>query len=97
MFKRIKRSLTAATVVLAASAPSVAYARFNLDPPGPSVPGGQAPTAIVPSAQRTDASSPQRFQWDDAGIGAAGVLVLVGVGSGAVVARRRRMHHPLAS
>ena len=97
MFERIKRSLTAATVVLAASAPSVAYARFNLDPPGPSVTGGQAQRAFVTSAQRTDASSPRRFQWDDAGIGAAGVFVLVGVGSCAVVARRRRIHHPLAS
>jgi hypothetical protein len=30
------------------------------------------------------------FQWDDAGLGAAGMLVLVGVGSGTVVAVRRR-------
>jgi hypothetical protein len=37
------------------------------------------------------------FQWGDAGIGAAGVLALVGVGSGAAFVIRRRVHQPLAS
>ncbi len=32
----------------------------------------------------------QGFQWGDAGLGAAGMLVLLGAGSGAVVAVRRR-------
>ena len=97
MFKAIKRILTAATVVLAATGPSVAYARFNIDPPRPSVSTGQARSAIVPSVARTAAASSHGFEWDDAGIGAAGVLALLSVGSGAVVARRRRMHHPLTS
>ena len=33
----------------------------------------------------------------DAGIGAAGALMLVSVGSGTVLVRRRRMHQPLPS
>jgi hypothetical protein len=97
MFKLIKRFLTAATVVLAASAPSVAYARILLDPPGPPATASQVQGATVPSIQRTAASAPQGFHWDDAGIGAAGVLVLVSVGSAAIIARRRRTHQPLTS
>lgn len=95
MYRSTKRILTAATVVLAASAPSTAYASPAQDP-GPSTSSGQAQSAIVPSVQRTTASSPQGFQWDDAGIGAAGVLVLLGLGSGATIARRHRVHTPLA-
>jgi hypothetical protein len=95
MFRQFKRVVTAAAVVMAASAPPVAYARYDVELPGPSGSTGQAQSPIVSSASRTSASSGQSFGWDDAGVGAAGVLVLVGVGSGVVVARRRRMHHPL--
>jgi hypothetical protein len=97
MFQHIKRILTVATVLLAVSAPSAAYARFVQDPPAPSAMSSQVQSAIVPFGQRATTSSRQGFQWDDAGIGAAGVLVLAGVGSGAVVTRRRRVHNPLAS
>jgi hypothetical protein len=96
MFKFFKRVLTAAAVVVAASAPSVAYAKFDLEL-GPSGSTGQAPSPIVSSAPRTAASSGHGFQWDDAAVGAAGVLVLVGVGAGGFVARRRRTHHLLTS
>jgi hypothetical protein len=97
MFQPIKRILTAATVMLAVSAPSAAYARFVQDPPVPPAVSGQVQSAIVAFGQHATASSPEGFQWDDAGIGAAGMLVLAGVGSGAVVARRRRVHNPLAN
>jgi hypothetical protein len=102
MFKLTKRIVIVATVLLAASAPSVAFAR--LAPPDPSVSapahavnGPQVQNATPPSAGNASASSPRGFQWDDAGIGAAGAVALLCVASGVIVARRRRTHHPLTS
>ena len=99
MLKLTKRIATAATVVLAASAPSAAYARFNLDPPAtaPAASSQTVHNAAPPSAPKASASSSQDFHWDDAGIGAAGVLILVSVGSGTMLIRRRRTQHPLTS
>jgi hypothetical protein len=37
------------------------------------------------------------FQWGDAGIGAAGVLALLGIGAGEAFVIRRRARHPLTS
>lgn len=82
-----KRALTGA-VILAAAAPSAAAARPLFDPPGSSYSGGVP--AVETSAPLPVAQSGQGFRWDDAGLGAAGMLVLVGVGSGAAVAVRRR-------
>jgi hypothetical protein len=48
-------------------------------------------------AARHGISSSNSFQWGDAGVGAAVVLVLISVGSRAAVVIRRRVHHPLAS
>jgi hypothetical protein len=99
MLKLTKRIATAAIAVLAASAPSAAYARLNLDPPAtaPAVSSQTIQNAAPPSAEKTAASSSQGFQWDDAGVGAAGVLMLVSVGSGTMLIRRRRTQHPLTS
>ena len=85
MLKVIKRLLAAAVVIAAASAPSVAYARLNLNPP-------VAP-AVTHSAARPEASSTQGFRWDDAGIGAAGIVVLIGMGAGAAAVIARRHAH----
>jgi hypothetical protein len=96
MFKHIKRIVTATTVVVAAGAPSAAYARINLDPPTAPVVNSQTiQNAAPPPAAKASAPSSHGFQWDDAGIGAAGALALVSVGSGTMLARRRRTHHPL--
>jgi hypothetical protein len=99
MFKLTKRILTVATVVLAVSVPSVAYARPMFDPPGatPAVNSQTVQNAPLRTAGNGSASSPQGFQWDDAGIGAAGILALLSVGSVVIIARRRRTHHPLTS
>jgi hypothetical protein len=94
MFKHIRQILTAAVLALATIAPTSAYARFNLDPPAAS--GASVPVQ-APSVARTTVSSPQGFQWGDAGIGAAGVLALVSVGSGVIVVRRHRGHQPITS
>lgn len=92
MLKATKRTLAAAAVIAAASAPSTAYARFNLDPE-PSAAHPQAPHIITPAHAEADASSPGRFQWGDAGLGAAGTLALLGVGAGSTVVLARRRGH----
>jgi hypothetical protein len=96
MFKSIKRLLITATLILAVSAPSAAYAMVQAAPGGSST-SGQAQPSIISSAPRATVSSSQGFQWGDAGIGAAGVLGLVGVGSGAALVIRRRVRQPVAS
>ena len=82
-----RRALTTA-VIVAAVAPSAAAARPLFDPPGLSDP--VAAPAVQTTSPPPVAQSEQGFAWDDAGLGAAGMLVLVGVGSGAAIAVRRR-------
>jgi hypothetical protein len=80
----IKRSLAAAVVIAAASFPATAQARVSVYPPA----GSGPPLTGAPSVSPTTSSS---FQWGDAGIGAAGATVLLGVGAlGAGMTRRRR-------
>jgi hypothetical protein len=44
------------------------------------------------SSSATAVSPPEAFQWGDAGIGAAGMLLLVAAGGGVAVATRRQRH-----
>jgi hypothetical protein len=108
-----KGSLTTGLVILAAGLPTAAQARPDLNPePGASAvaaalaaaPNGPAVTqtpgqAGAGSSNRTPVDTAQPgFQWGDAGIGAGGVLVVLGAGAGAAgVARRRRGHRPVTS
>jgi hypothetical protein len=103
MLKATTRTLIAATLIAAASTPSSAYARFNLDPEPLAA---HHPAALVtparparPARSVAEASSATRgFEWGDAGLGAAGTLVLLGTGAGsAVVIGRRRGHRTAVS
>jgi hypothetical protein len=96
MLKLTKRLLPAAVVIAAAIAPPAASARFNLDPPGAPAATQPARPAVTPSAARAEASSTQGFRWDDAGIGAAGIVVLIGTGAGAatLIGRRHQQQTP---
>jgi hypothetical protein len=106
MFKSTKRLLIAATAIVAMSAPTTAYA-FIPDPGGGSSLSGQAQSSItqLPTAAQLRQLDPLQarahsqggFAWSDVGIGAAGVLALVGIGGAATLVIRRRVHHPLAS
>lgn len=151
MFKLTKRTIAAAVVIATASAPSTAFARFDLNPPpaqpnspvsstpcsevcsaggygtssvpnatqtqrsqvlryqqaitkslGPT-PGGldgraiRANSASVLSVHPTAASSQQGFQWGDAGIGAAGMFLLVSAGAATAVVGHRRHHRATTS
>lgn len=96
MFKSIKRLLIAATVIVAASLPSVAFG-YVRSASGGALTSGRAQPSVLLSVPRATASSPQGFQWDDAGIGALGMLALASVGSAVAVVVRRRAHQPIAS
>jgi hypothetical protein len=89
MLKMTKRLLAGAVVIAATSAPSAASARLNLDPPVAPAATQHARPAVTPSAPRAEAASSQGFRWDDAGIGAAGIVVLIGTGAAAAVVARR--------
>ncbi len=97
MFTVTKRTLTAVAVIAAASAPSTAYARFELSPTPSPAWSEPAQTAATQSAPRPEASPSQGFQWDDAGIGAAGMLGLLGAaGASAALSHRRRDRTPVS-
>lgn len=112
-----KRTLSAAVVMTALSAPATASAMIDGNPIGQPASGGQRaqlqayspaiaqykravakssgsvasqPARVVSASAVRQPSSQAGFEWADAGIGAAGALVLVGVSSGAAHARRRR-------
>jgi hypothetical protein len=76
-------AITLAAVV-AAGFPAAAAAKFDLNPTPPPAP---APVSAPPAVAQ---SSSPTFQWDDAGIGAAGVLAVFGVAGGSVVVLRQR-------
>jgi hypothetical protein len=93
----IKRSLAAAAVLATVGFPSAAQALRINGGGGSSGPVPVAPPAPprVASAQPVTASG-SSFQWGDAGIGAAGTIVLVAAGAGTVgVMRRRRLERPV--
>ncbi len=53
------------------------------------------PQVLTPSSSTTTSSADSGFQWDDAGIGAGGALVVVLAGfGGALAIRRRHMADP---
>jgi hypothetical protein len=93
MLTLTKRTLAAAAMIAAASAPATASARYNLNP---------EPSAVTHPVQTLPPARPARpapeansasggFEWGDAGLGAAGTLVLLatGAGSAAMITRRR--------
>jgi hypothetical protein len=91
MFKHTTRKLISGTVLAIVAMPSVAHARFDMNPPRQAPAQYQAASTTAPVTAVTTSSS--GFQWADAGIGAAGMLVLLGAGGTASVARRRRLQN----
>lgn len=96
MFNAIKRLVGLAAVITVMSAPSVAYARLELNPTPPAS-SGAAPSTNQPSAARPSASASQGFRWGDAGIGAVGMLALVGAAGATSLVARRHAHGGPAS
>jgi hypothetical protein len=88
MLKSIKRLLVAATAIVVLSAPCAAFAVEA--PGGGGLAGGPARVALTAPVSRATASSSQGFQWGDAAVGAAGIVVLLSVGVGAASVLRHR-------
>ncbi len=90
MFKSFKHVVLAATILALAILPSVASAR--VDPPGRSYSDAPAAVgALMPgAAHQAVQASVSGFSWHDAGFGAAGMLVVLGLASGTVLTVRRR-------
>jgi hypothetical protein len=88
MFRRMKNLVAALLVVSAISATTAAAQPIDYAPAGTHVAasGAQAPRLVTVS--RVDPSS-GGFDWGDAGIGAAAMLTLMGLGTGALVLSRR--------
>lgn len=92
----IRRALPALAVTLA-TFPAAASARVASDAPltVAAAQQGQVPGG---AAGRLQAAAPDGFRWEDAGLGAGAVLVLLGAGSTAAhVGRRRRTSHAHAA
>jgi hypothetical protein len=88
----IRRTLAGCVAIAVAGLPSTAQAMINGGRGGPTP---TASPAIVSgqSIQQTGAGAQSGFQWGDAGIGAAGTVVLLGAAAaGSGLARRRRAH-----
>jgi hypothetical protein len=84
MFNLMRRSLAVGLVVATAGFPTAAQAMYRQGPgPSSSTPGS---VSSRPSGQQPSSG----FQWGDAGIGAAGAVVLLGAGALGTGAMRRR-------
>ena len=92
----IRHTLATGIVTTVAVFPAAAQARFDLNPS----PGTPAPVQTVssPAAPQPTLGDQSGFDWGDAGIGAAGTVVLLGAGAaGTVVVRRRRAQRAAVS
>jgi hypothetical protein len=88
----IKRTLAGGLVIAAAGFPTAAQATVDAGAPS----GSGTPITSVPSVAQPVSSSDSSFQWGDAGIGAAGAVVLMSAGAlGAT--RRRRVQRTVVS
>jgi hypothetical protein len=83
-FKIIKRGLLSIAVIAALTAPATASARIDRAPAGAA--GQESVSTVIPSYSSTTSG----FQWDDAAIGAAGMLGLLGIASVSSQQVRRR-------
>ncbi len=95
----IRASLASGLAIAAVGTPGIAEGHFLMNPENPSPATASALRGVytasaTDSVRAADVSSPS-FQWGDAGIGAAGVIVLLGAGSGTVGLMRRRRSHRL--
>jgi hypothetical protein len=90
MFLVIKKATAALLVAAAICAPAAGARPIDRAlPPGITHDaGGGVADSSVPSVQTVETSS-RGFDWADAGIGAAGMLTLLGLGAGGLLVSRR--------
>lgn len=92
----LKRTLTIGLALGAAACPAAASARAIV-PGDPGAQGITAPPAHVHASsgrhQVSGTAPSDDFRWDDAGIGAAATIALLGAGGVATIGLRRRQTH----
>ena len=97
MFPVIKKTTAALLVATAICAPAASARPIDrVLPPGTTQKAGDGvrvadsriDTSSVPSVQTVETSS-EGFDWGDAGIGAAGMLTLLSLGTGGLLVSRR--------
>ena len=95
MFLVIKKTTAALLVAAAICAPAASARPIDrVLPPGTTHDAGGAvadsriDTSSVPSVQTVETSS-EGFDWGDAGIGAAGMITLLSLGTGGLLVSRR--------
>ena len=89
MLKSIKCLLVVTTAIAALTIPAASSARPVRPDPQPYTVSTSASTPATP-ADHVSAGSAGAFSWHDAAFGAGAMLILVGIGSGAALAVRRR-------
>jgi hypothetical protein len=95
---QVKRSSLTLLAIAAVALPAGAQARPLFDPPSSGQIGHRdQPAPPVNAAAQPELTASTGFQWDDAGIGAAGAIVLLGAGAGTATAIRRRRRHRVAT
>ena len=86
---------TALATVLAAAAIATPASAAPIESMLPSDPGSSSQAARAVEMPRTvTVTSPSRFDWGDAGIGAAGMASLLALGAGSVLVTRRSVRAP---
>jgi hypothetical protein len=92
----LARTIATMAAVAVIGAPT-ATARPILDAPAASQ--SNANSALVsPTAPTSGQTGSSDFDWGDAGVGAAGALLILGLGSGGIAVRRTRgRNHPATS
>ena len=85
----LKRSLITGVAVAAAACPAAATARA-IEPGDPGPPNPVVLPVSTHVSHPASSSATGDFRWDDAGIGAAAAIVLVGAGGFAAGGLRRR-------
>jgi hypothetical protein len=94
MFQVMKRTTAALLVAAAIFAPTVSAIPIAGDPPTRHAGTSQIDSSDLAPVQTTGTSS-DGFDWGDAGIGAAAMFTLLGLGTGSLlVSRRSRERRP---
>ena len=84
----LRRGLAAAVAIGVLAAPAASAA--PVEELVPSTVKGKPSSQQVPEVRVVEVSTDEGFDWGDAGIGATGLLALVTIASGALVAVRQR-------
>ena len=85
----VTKTRTAVAMLVAAAVAAPTAVGAPIDAVGPGQTHAAAATAAQAAVTRTAAPHQSGFDWGDAGLGAAGMLSLLGLGTGAVVIGRR--------